>query len=174
MPVPDVYAWCKEGEETFIFMELTDGLSLEARWADLNAQQRYNVYQELRGILHTLRQAKQDSGYQFVGVFYQLSSVSIPTNSTSLGYFCRTPLQDRAFPVGVLPNSGPFPSVKVLHDWFSSLYRQRLTNPNAYPQDLYRSSLPHDAQIVLTHGDLHHSNIMVAKSGPPRIFALVD
>lgn len=174
VPVPEVYAWCREGEETFIFMELIDGLSLEARWADLSAEERNNVAQELRRILHTLRQAKQDSGYQFVGMSYQLSSASIPTNLNSLGHIYRTPLHDVTFPVDVLPNSGPFSSVKEFHDWFSSLYRRRLNNPNAYPQDPYRSSLPDDAQIVLTHGDLHRSNIMVTKSGPPRILALVD
>jgi len=98
----------------------------------------------------------------------------LKTNLTSLGHVCRTPLQDITFPVDVLPNSGPFPSVKEFHDWFSSLYRRKLTNPNAYPQDPYRSGLPDDAQIVLTHGDLHRSNIIVAKSGPPRILALID
>lgn len=136
VPVPEVYAWCQESEETFVFMELIDGLNLEARWADLSAEERYNVAQELREILHTLREAKQDSEYQFVGMSYQLSSASVPINLTSLGYICRTPLQDIAFPVDVLPSSGPFASVKEFHDWFSSLYRRRLTNPNAYPQDL--------------------------------------
>ncbi len=68
VPVPEVYAWCKEGKETFIFMELIDGLSLEDRWADLSTEERHNVVQELRGILLTLREAKQDSEYPFVGV----------------------------------------------------------------------------------------------------------
>lgn len=79
VPVPEVYAWRKEGEETFIFMELVDGLSLEARWADLSAEERCNVAQELRGILHTLRNAKQDqdSEAQFIGMSYTISSASM-------------------------------------------------------------------------------------------------
>jgi len=174
VPVPEVYPWCKEGQETFIFMESIDRLSLEARWADLSGEERYNVAQELCGILHSLREAKQDPDYQFVGMSYQLFSASFPTIFTFLGHICRTPLQDIAFPVDVLLSSGPFPSVKQFHDWFSSLYRRNLTNPNAYPPDPYRSSLPDGAQIVLTHGDLHRSNIMVTKSGPPRILALID
>jgi hypothetical protein len=174
VPVPEVYAWRNEGEESFIFMELLDGLTLEARWADLSTEERDSVAQELRGILHTLREAKQHSGYQFVGMSYQLSSASIPTNSTSLGHVCRTPLQDIALPVDVLPSAGPFPSVKEFHDWFSFLYRRNLSNPNTYPQDPYRSGLPDDAQIVFTHGDLHRSNIIVTKSGPPKILALID
>jgi hypothetical protein len=77
VPVPEVYAWRTEGNETFIFMELIDGLSLEARWADLSAEERYNVTQELHEILHTLRKAKQDPEYQFVGRFCRLLSASI-------------------------------------------------------------------------------------------------
>ncbi|KAJ8116981.1 hypothetical protein OPT61_g1716 [Boeremia exigua] len=92
----------------------------------------------------------------------------------SVRHICHTPLQDIALPTGVLPNAGPFPSVKEFHDWFSFLYRRWLADPNAYPQDPYRRDLPDDARIVLTHGDLHRSNIMVTKSGPPRILALID
>jgi hypothetical protein len=76
-PVPEVCAWRKEGEETFIFMELLDGLSFEARWASLSAEEWNNVAQEIRGILHTRRKAKQGSDFQFVGMSYYLSSASV-------------------------------------------------------------------------------------------------
>lgn len=49
-PIPEIFGWCEEGEKTFIFMELIDGLTLEARWTGLSAVERYNVAQELCGI----------------------------------------------------------------------------------------------------------------------------
>lgn len=174
VPVPEVYAWCEEGREAFVFMELIDGLTLETRWDDISAEERHSVAQELHGILHALRQAKQDPEDQFVGMSYQSFSASVPIHLISSGHICRTPLRDHAFPVDVLPNAGPFLSVKEFHDWFAFLPRRDIKNPNAYPIEPYRTDLPDDAQIVLTHGDLHRSNIMVTKTGPPKVLALID
>jgi hypothetical protein len=79
-----------------------------------------------------------------------------------------------AFPVDSLPNAGPFPSVAAFHDWFSGLYRRNLADPTAYPPDPYRRSLPDDASIKLTHGDLHPSNIILNGSGSPQVISIID
>ena len=64
--------------------------------------------------------------------------------------------------------------MKALHDWFSTLYRRNLANPEMYPADPYRSSLPDDVSIVFTHSDLHPSNVIVANDGEPQIVAIID
>lgn len=81
-------------------------------------------------------------------------------------------MYDRAFPDDVV--AGPFESVAALNDWFSMLYRRHLADPTAYPADPYRKGLPDECSINITHGDLHPSNILVSRSGSPRILALID
>jgi len=156
VPVPEVYAWYVDNQETFIFMEFVHGISLEKRWEQLSAGGRRMVCGELRGILDKLRAVTQDPQHQFIG------------------HISRTPLLDIAFPVDALPTAGPFPTVKDFNDWFSGLYRRNLVDPDSYPQDPYRGSLPDACAIKFSHGDLHRSNIIVAQTGPPHVVALID
>lgn len=71
-------------------------------------------------------------------------------------------------------DSGPFPSVKSFHDWYSQLPARHL--PKTNEPDLFRPILPDDSPIFFTHGDLHRSNIIVSAAGddPPRILAIID
>ena len=43
VPVPEVYGWCEEGGEVFIYMELVKGVTLENRWESLLKQERIQV-----------------------------------------------------------------------------------------------------------------------------------
>jgi hypothetical protein len=141
----------------------------------IRAVKDVRVCEELRGILNRLRKAEQNPEDQFIGMSkYTQASCPQVTNAVILGNICRTPLQDIAFPVDVLPTAGPFPTVKAFHDWFSLFYRRRLAGPDVYPQDSYCSSLPDDAPIKLTHGVLHRSNIVITKIDPPHVAALID
>jgi aminoglycoside phosphotransferase (APT) family kinase protein len=46
-------------------------------------------------------------------------------------------------------------------------------DPETIPEP-YREMLPDDSEIVLTHGDLHRSNIILTLSHPLQVAALID
>jgi len=46
-------------------------------------------------------------------------------------------------------------------------------DPETIPEP-YREMLPDNSEIVLTHGDLHRSNIILTLSHPPQVAALID
>lgn len=67
VPVPEVYGWCEDGGEFFIFMELIQGESLENKWESLSKLEKIDVCGQLRVMLSELRSLKQDPGNQFLG-----------------------------------------------------------------------------------------------------------
>lgn len=67
VPVPEVYGWCREDEQTFIYMELIDGITLEQAWPDLDVEEKYEICIQLHQILGNLRQLRQDPATPFVG-----------------------------------------------------------------------------------------------------------
>ena len=80
---------------------------------------------------------------------------------------------------GNLPRAGPFASVKDLHDWLSLMIKQTAAPrfPDRTIQEIpepYRQRMADDADIVFTHADLHPSNIIIFKTQPYRVLAIVD
>jgi aminoglycoside phosphotransferase (APT) family kinase protein len=71
-----------------------------------------------------------------------------------------------------MAEAGPFTSVKEFHDWFSSLYKRWVPDPENIP-DPFRQDLSDDSEIVFTQGDLHPSNIILS-SNPWRVAAVID
>jgi hypothetical protein len=67
VPVPDVYGWCEDNGEVFIYMELVRGVTLEKRWESLSKQERKIVCDQLRAMLLALRNLQQDPKDQFLG-----------------------------------------------------------------------------------------------------------
>jgi hypothetical protein len=67
VPVPEVYGWCEDSGEVFIYMELIPGVTLESQWATLSDQARKDVSSQLRTIVKGLRKLHQDPGDQFLG-----------------------------------------------------------------------------------------------------------
>ncbi len=67
VPIPEVYGWCQEGGEVFIYMELVQGVTLENRWESLSKQEKVKVCEQLRVILSALRKLRQDPKDQFLG-----------------------------------------------------------------------------------------------------------
>lgn len=58
VPVPEIYGWRKDGDETFLYMEAIRGRTLEDAWPELKEDERLHIAIELRIILHKLRQLK--------------------------------------------------------------------------------------------------------------------
>jgi hypothetical protein len=176
--VPEVYGWCEEGGEVFIYMELVQGITLEDRWELLSKQERINVCEQLRAILLELRSLRQDPKDHFLGEYLFPFRISTePKTECVEGHINRQPLLDIVFTDNTKLPAGPFSSVKEFHDWLSYLTKRgkevHWPDPLLIP-DPFRELLPDNSLVIFTHGDLHRSNIMVSTDGPCRIVALVD
>jgi hypothetical protein len=67
VPVPGVYGWTKDAGQTFIYMELVDGVTLEERWDTLVEHERLSVCEQLRSMINLWRALPQDSPEPFIG-----------------------------------------------------------------------------------------------------------
>jgi aminoglycoside phosphotransferase (APT) family kinase protein len=67
VPVPEVYGWCEDGGEVFIYMELITGVTLESQWATLSDQAKKEVSSQLCAIVKGLRKLHQDPSDRFIG-----------------------------------------------------------------------------------------------------------
>ncbi|KAF2183761.1 phosphotransferase enzyme family protein-like protein [Zopfia rhizophila CBS 207.26] len=151
VPVPEVFGWCKDGVDTFLYMQLVPGITLDDRWISLKVEEKQAVCENLRRIIGNLRSLQQDPTDVFIG---------------SVG---GQPLPDNLFQE--LMNgqrAGPFRSVKDFHDWFTSI--------NLDPGIIHceRDLLKDNNRVVFTHADIHRDNVIVSPTGPPRILAIVD
>jgi hypothetical protein len=77
VPVPEVYGWCTDGGQTFIYMELIEGITLEKRWDHLNDQERTSVCTELRHMVDSWRALTQQSLPPFIGLSQFFPDLSI-------------------------------------------------------------------------------------------------
>lgn len=67
VPVPEIYGWRMDGDETFLYMEAIRGKTLEDAWPEMKEDDRLRICSELRTILHNLRQLKQNPLDKFIG-----------------------------------------------------------------------------------------------------------
>ncbi|KAM5361432.1 hypothetical protein ACJZ2D_013122 [Fusarium nematophilum] len=166
VPVPEVYGWCEHGGQSFIYMELIQGPTLEEIWGDLDEKDRISVCQELRGMVQTWRGLSQDT-----------TEATGATKPPFIGNVRGQHLLDIVFTSGNCPTTGPFQSVSQFHDYFTVTIGPRAFEPYAerspHP---YRSNLPDNVPIVFTHGDLHPSNIILSsrKGDGLRVRAVID
>lgn len=67
VPVPEVYGWCQDEGETFIYIEKVEAATLEQEWPNLDTEERYEICTQLRCIIDELRQLQQDPSNLFIG-----------------------------------------------------------------------------------------------------------
>ncbi|KAK0124696.1 hypothetical protein ONS95_009640 [Cadophora gregata] len=152
IPVPEVYGWCQDGKETFIYMQLIEGATLEQEWPRMIVDEKYEVCVQLRGMLDELRQLRQDPSDRFIGTINRQSVQDV--------------IFDFDHPCKV------FSDVTSFHDWFS---REVISQMDPSDPHAWRRGLCDNVPIVFTHADLHRSNIMMAwKNGKPRVTAILD
>ncbi|KNG89484.1 hypothetical protein ANOM_002282 [Aspergillus nomiae NRRL 13137] len=156
VPVPEVYGWRTDGDEKFIYMEYTEGQTLEKVWDMMEPDDRVSICRELRTIVDNLRRLEQDPSDPFIGNVVRAS------------------LYDRAFHLSYMSEAGPFATVRDFHEWFTFLPRRRMSDPYSVPVEPFRHDLPDNSTIKFTHGDLHRSNIIVTLFPPYRILAIID
>ena len=178
VPVPEVYGWCEDNGEIFVYMELVKGVTLEKKWESLSEQEREIICDQLRVMSLSLRNLQQDPKDQFVGEW--LSRLNPQPNFQTncfQGHINRQPLLDIVFTCNTKPSAGPFASVKEFHDWLSYLTKRgkemHWPDPSQIP-DPCRHLLPDNSPITFTHADLHPSNIIVSTDNPCRVVAIID
>lgn len=67
VPVPEVYGWRTDGDEKFIYMEYTEGKTLEQIWDLMEPDNWVSICRELRTAYDNLRQLEQDPSDTFIG-----------------------------------------------------------------------------------------------------------
>jgi hypothetical protein len=156
IPVPEVYGWCCDDGQTFLYMELISGTTLEQRWDGLFAEEKISVCAQLRSMIEALRTLRRDA------------------DQTWISSICGGELQDIWFEG--ISNVGPFPDAAAFHNFFSQ-YRWEI-GPSAEADKIEEGSLlPSDSPISFVHGDLHRSNIILNSAhddDPVCIKAIID
>jgi hypothetical protein len=65
--VPEVYGWCEDDGQVFIYMELMSGITLERSWGTMSRAERMGVCQQLREMIEAWRTLKQDAKNPLIG-----------------------------------------------------------------------------------------------------------
>ncbi|KAF4986137.1 hypothetical protein FGRMN_10974 [Fusarium graminum] len=161
VPVPEVYGWTRENGIAFLYMEYIDGVTLNDCWGTLTATEKDSVCEQLKALIARMTCLRQTPNDQFIG---------------SIG---RGHLEDFVFTSTNFPPAGPFSSVTELHDCMSEMVKwpARMRQPDLDPTNIldpYREMLPDDSPIRFTHADLNPINIMVSKTSPCCIMAILD
>lgn len=67
VPIPEVFGWTKYNGQTFIYMDLIEGITLCDRWAGLNETERQSICEELSRMVQAWRALTQEEGEQYIG-----------------------------------------------------------------------------------------------------------
>lgn len=67
LPVPQVYAFVHDGDESFLYMELVQGVTLLECWADMSDKAKIDVCAQLKPMMQALRELEQDPSDSFIG-----------------------------------------------------------------------------------------------------------
>ncbi|KAI1866429.1 hypothetical protein JX265_007730 [Neoarthrinium moseri] len=159
VPTPELFGWHQDAGETFIYMELVCGETLEVVWPSMTEEERRVICKELRDSVTTWRQLRQEKVPHFIG---------------HIGY---RGVGDIIFSDAGDANIGPFQNIKAFHDFFArySCRRHPEWNPRRDFPEL--EGLTDDRQVVFTHGDLDKSNIIVAQQdgeSQRHVVAIID
>ncbi|KAI1803739.1 kinase-like domain-containing protein [Daldinia bambusicola] len=159
VPTPELYGWCYDNGETFIYMELIDADTLEDAWPSLNEEDQNVICEQLRTYVEAWRNLRQETEPYYVG------------------HIGRQGVGDILFSAAGDANAGPFEGIKEFHDFFAR-YSCRL-QPDWNPRQDFPelAGLADDQPVVFTHADLDRSNILVYPrdgESPARVAAIID
>ncbi|TQV97344.1 phosphotransferase family protein [Cordyceps javanica] len=67
VPVPEIFGWTVDGGQVFIYMQLIEGDTLQARWANLDEVDRRSVCPQLRHMVDSVRSLPQENHGCYIG-----------------------------------------------------------------------------------------------------------
>jgi len=159
VPVPQIYGWTRDGDQTFLYMELVSGDRLSDRWEHSPLREKIQLCAQLRDMIAAWRCIKKDDG------------------SKELSQIGGQALRDIIFSDGGFYPAGPFLTVRDFHCCFAKLTSRCASGSNDPRKTTVElQGLSDDVPTVFTHGDLDQSNILISRpdDGPLRIVAIID
>ncbi|KAH9886155.1 hypothetical protein F4778DRAFT_759173 [Xylariomycetidae sp. FL2044] len=159
VPTPEVFGWRQDAGETFIYMELVKGETLEEAWPSLNEEEQDIICGQLRTYVEAWRTLRQEKEPYYIG------------------HIGRQGVGDIIFSDEGDAQAGPFESISAFHDFFAryTCRRHQEWDPRRDFPEL--AGLTDDRPIVFTHADLAKCNILIAPreaGSPPRVAAIID
>lgn len=76
VPTPELFGWCHDDGETFIYMELVNGDTLEDAWPSLSQEEKDIICGQLRTCVEAWRSLRQETEPYFVGKIMYLSQIT--------------------------------------------------------------------------------------------------
>lgn len=67
VPTPELFGWRRDGAETFIYMELVQGQTLEERWPSLDDEERKLICREMKECVKAWRGLRQETEPYYIG-----------------------------------------------------------------------------------------------------------
>ncbi|KAI0165249.1 hypothetical protein GGR52DRAFT_101769 [Hypoxylon sp. FL1284] len=159
VPTPELFGWCRDEGETFIYMDFVEGDTLEEAWPSLTPGDQDIICGELRRCVDAWSSLRQE------------------TEPYYMGHIGRQGVGDVIFSDAGDAQAGPFESLTEFHDFFAR-YTCRL-HPDWEPRQEFPelAGMKDDRPIVFAHGDLDRSNIIIHPrkgDSPPRLAAIID
>ncbi|KAB5545722.1 hypothetical protein GE09DRAFT_1061142 [Coniochaeta sp. 2T2.1] len=167
VPTPELFGWRRDNGETFIYMQLIHGKTMEEAWPSLSPDERSSICEQLRGYVKAWQRfAKSQNPTSSVSqailrrTFYLRLKVNLTVRQK--GHVRRQGAGDIIFTDAMDPNPGPFVDLTEFHDYFAR-YSSRL-HPEWDPQREFPelAGLTDDRAVVFAHADLCMRNIMVS------------
>ncbi|KAH8423949.1 aminoglycoside phosphotransferase family protein [Aspergillus melleus] len=158
VPVPKVFAYYTYGPidrdlddygsyyDTYIFMTLVDGVTLDVAWDQLSDVDKTRISEQLAGYVQELRDMDGE-GY--------------------IGSVNHGPVTDHS--LSTSPDKGPFPTESSFNKTLIETYLK--SAPKRHIKSFLDGMLPDTHRILFAHGDLRPPNIMV-KDGD--LAAIID
>lgn len=158
VPVPAIFGWRRDQNQTFLYLELVEGDMLASRWNGMTESERSSICEQLSGMIASWRRIKKPRGADI-----KLSQIGDQA------------LRDIMFLDGGDYPAGPFSTVAEFHDFFGNLGRRK--RPKVAREEVEElAGLSDDIPVLFTHADLDQSNILISTDGdgPLRIVAIID
>ena len=67
VPIPEIFGWTEDAGQTFIYMELVEGVTLQERWPILDETDRLAICEELKHMVEAWRALDQGASVPYIG-----------------------------------------------------------------------------------------------------------
>ncbi|KAJ7766852.1 kinase-like domain-containing protein [Mycena metata] len=153
--VPEVYGWCRDEEETFIYMEYLDGRTLQSCLDQLTDDELQDIAAQMASMLRGVRSLRQ------------------PPQDIFIGSPSRGSVQDQLWRHRGREPLGPLTTVQAFNEALHGLATELPQFPEHELYQTFRAAFSDTASIRFTHTDLHPLNIIISSSGC-KVLGIID